>query len=138
MGVVGRDRREALTQRDDGRGRLLVAEERIHPRIVEVQAVRDNGGRQDRHEAPEGGDAPELALGEALLLESERQQLVRSALAQLKPECQELLRGLFYTHPPLSYEALAERLGRPQGSLGPTRLRCLKALRDALEGLGFN
>ena len=40
--------------------------------------------------------------------------------------------------PPLSYQDLGRQLGRPHGSLGPTRLRCLQSLRKGLDELGFH
>ena len=33
-----------------------------------------------------------------------------------------------------SYAEVAERLGMPVGSIGPTRARCLKRLRQVLDG----
>jgi RNA polymerase sigma factor (sigma-70 family) len=75
--------------------------------------------------------------GDELVLESERAQLVRHALEELGRVCRELLHGLFYTDPPLSYQELGKRLGRPHGSLGPTRARCLQSLRKRLGEMGF-
>ena len=48
-------------------------------------------------------------------------------------ECQHLLR-LLLVDPPLSYDEIAAAVGRPRGSLGPTRRRCLTQLRSLLEG----
>ena len=49
------------------------------------------------------------------------------ALEEIDAPCRELLR-LLVSDPPLSYETIAELLGRPIGSIGPTRARCLRKL----------
>ena len=43
------------------------------------------------------------------------------------------LLALLVASPPLSYEEIGARLGMPVGSIGPTRGRCLKKLRDLME-----
>ena len=53
------------------------------------------------------------------------------AFAQLPAEDQQLLR-LLCTVPPLDYQTIAEMLGRPIGSIGPTRARCLERLKRLL------
>lgn len=49
----------------------------------------------------------------------------------LSPRCQALLRVIAYVTPP-DYAHISEALGMPIGSIGPTRGRCLTALRKAL------
>jgi DNA-directed RNA polymerase specialized sigma24 family protein len=44
--------------------------------------------------------------------------------------------NLLYYHP-LSYAEIAALLQIPEGSLGPTRARCLEKLRRLLEQKGF-
>jgi RNA polymerase sigma factor (sigma-70 family) len=56
---------------------------------------------------------------------------VLRAFAQLSDEDQQLLR-LLCTVPPLDYHTIAEMLGRPIGSIGPTRARCLERLKRLL------
>ena len=66
-------------------------------------------------------DVPdETASLEAMLVEDEEAREVVIAFASLSDECQQLLR-LLTTEPPLSYEEVSEIIGRPIGSLGPTR-----------------
>lgn len=65
------------------------------------------------------------------LLRAERALVLRRAYAHLSEDCQQLLR-LLLADPPLSYDEVAAALGRPRGSLGPTRRRCLQALRARL------
>ncbi|MGQ0848964.1 MAG: RNA polymerase sigma factor [Actinomycetota bacterium] len=61
------------------------------------------------------------------LLEDELEVEVMSAFRQLKPEHQQLLR-LLCTDPPLDYPTIAELWGRPQGSIGPTKGRCIEQM----------
>jgi len=56
---------------------------------------------------------------------------VLGAFAQLDDDDQQLLR-LLCAVPPLEYQTIAELLGRPIGSIGPTRARCLQRLRRLL------
>lgn len=66
------------------------------------------------------------------LLEDELHHALRAAFGHLAPECRELL-GLLTADPPLSYDDIAELTGRPRGSIGPTRQRCLDRLRRSAE-----
>ena len=66
----------------------------------------------------------------------QRDEAMRSAIDQLPPRCQVLVRLLFYEDPPLPYEAVAQRLGLATGSIGLTRSRCLKKLQRILDGTG--
>jgi RNA polymerase sigma factor (sigma-70 family) len=68
-------------------------------------------------------DPPETAA-----LAAERDTLLWAALAELPPRCQRLLRVLMASPPP-SYAEVAQALGMPIGSIGPTRARCLDCLR---------
>jgi len=67
----------------------------------------------------------------------QRDEAMRSAIGQLPPRCQVLVRLLFYEDPPLPYEAVAQRLGLATGSIGLTRSRCLKKLQRILDGAGM-
>jgi RNA polymerase sigma factor (sigma-70 family) len=62
----------------------------------------------------------------------EEQQLVRIALSRLGGPCRRLLTLLYYpaegAGKASSYESVARELGIPIGSVGPTRLRCLRKL----------
>jgi RNA polymerase sigma factor (sigma-70 family) len=72
------------------------------------------------------------------ILALERQHLVRTALAQLPLNCRLLLEALFSDLPrSASYQELAETLGVPLNSLGPTRARCLGKLKRLLDRAGF-
>lgn len=54
---------------------------------------------------------------------------LRTAFRRLDGRCRQVLTVLIATDPPMSYEEASALLGRPVGSLGPTRQRCLDKLR---------
>lgn len=75
---------------------------------------------------------PELLPDEALE-RLERQHVVRRAFAELDERCRTLLSLLFYRAAPPPYAEIAAALGVPEGSVGPTRARCLQKLQRLLE-----
>lgn len=72
-----------------------------------------------------------------VLEDVEREQAVRAAVGDLPERCQELVRLLFYGHPPPPYAEVARRLGLATGSIGFIRGRCLKKLEAALKAKGY-
>lgn len=62
----------------------------------------------------------------------EEQQQIRTAVSMLDERCQTLVRLLFYQREPPSYVEVAKILGIPEGSVGPTRARCLAKLLHLL------
>ncbi len=66
---------------------------------------------------------------DAVLAES--QLVLWRHVATLSERCQALLRVIAFSPTP-DYAAIAESLGMPVGSIGPTRGRCLAKLRAAL------
>jgi RNA polymerase sigma factor (sigma-70 family) len=66
------------------------------------------------------------------LLASERAAEVRKALSHLPRHWQQLLE-LLMADPPATYAEISDKLGLPIGSIGPTRGRCLEALRGLLQ-----
>jgi RNA polymerase sigma factor (sigma-70 family) len=74
--------------------------------------------------APSPAERAELAAEEMAAVE---------AFSRLGEPCQELLR-LLIAEPPLDYEAISGITGRPVGSIGPTRGRCLDRLRRLMAG----
>jgi RNA polymerase sigma factor (sigma-70 family) len=80
---------------------------------------------------------------EAAILRAEQQQedaardmALWRAVSLLSERCQQLLRILMASPPP-SYAEVAAGLGLPIGSIGPTRARCLQALREQLVASGI-
>jgi hypothetical protein len=49
-----------------------------------------------------------------------------------------LLTLLFYTEPRPTYTEIAGLLAIPEGSIGPTRARCLEKVMKILEEMGFS
>lgn len=66
------------------------------------------------------------------LLDRESLGEVLDAFGRLSEACQQLLR-LLCAEPPLGYQVVSELTGRPIGSIGPTRQRCLDKLRTLME-----
>jgi RNA polymerase sigma factor (sigma-70 family) len=72
-----------------------------------------------------------------ILLRLEEEQLVRREVENLSGRCRQLIDLLYLADPPLSYEDVSRMMEMPVGSIGPTRARCLKCLKERLEKLGF-
>jgi RNA polymerase sigma factor (sigma-70 family) len=68
-----------------------------------------------------------------LLVGWERQEILGQALERLSLRCRTLLTLIFLDPDEPSYDLIAERLGIPKGSIGPTRSRCLNQLRRLLD-----
>ncbi|MDQ3702549.1 MAG: sigma-70 family RNA polymerase sigma factor [Chloroflexota bacterium] len=75
-------------------------------------------------------DAP---LAEEVLVRLEEQHRVRTAVAALDDRCRTLLTHLFFRPEAPPYAEIAAAMGWPEGSIGPTRARCLQKLRRVLE-----
>lgn len=109
-----------------------------------LQCMRTSGRAMptDDSERLEGAPALDNPTEDAILeAEQEREDAQRAkalwrAVGQLPARCHELLRVLMATPPP-SYAEVAAALGLPVGSIGPTRARCLRALREALVAAGI-
>ena len=71
-------------------------------------------------------------LPDETLVRLEEQHRVRTALGDLDARCHKLLTLLYYEAEPPSYSEIAAVLGTPEGSIGPTRARCLKKLLKLL------
>jgi len=82
--------------------------------------------------------AGETAVAPPEFIEAlEREQMVRDAISRLPARCNEMIRLLFFQHPPIPYAELAQSLGLAPGSIGFIRGRCLKRLQKLLEESGF-
>jgi RNA polymerase sigma factor (sigma-70 family) len=94
--------------------------------------VRERG-RRDRHEESDVMEAlPDTGIGPAeQILVDERDASLWRNLEQLPLRCRQLLTVVAQVGRP-DYGAIAEALGMPHGSIGPTRGRCLAKLRQLL------
>lgn len=77
----------------------------------------------------------ETPLPDEQLLILEEQHRIRTAVSLLDERCQKLVQMLFYRAEPPSYVEIAAALGVPEGSIGPTRARCLGKLLRILKKL---
>jgi RNA polymerase sigma factor (sigma-70 family) len=82
--------------------------------------------------------ADESVLPDEALARLEEQHLVRAALTDLDGRCRTLLQMLFYAPESPPYSEIAAALGTSEGSIGPTRARCLKKLLGVLKKKGFS
>jgi RNA polymerase sigma factor (sigma-70 family) len=64
------------------------------------------------------------------VLRAERRSILLAALAELPAKQRDLLL-LLLEDPPVPYQEISKRLGMPIGSIGPTRARALRELRDS-------
>jgi RNA polymerase sigma factor (sigma-70 family) len=105
--------------------------------IARRESLRKLGGRRADALPEREPAAPREDEPEAQLLRAERDGSLEEALDAL-PLHQRRLMQLLLAEPELSYRDVAERLGIPIGSIGPTRARALERLaRDArLAGVG--
>lgn len=83
--------------------------------------------------APEPVDPDPLP--EALLERLQLHHRVRLALEGLPEPCRTLLGLLYGEDEPPPYAEVSARLNMPEGSIGPTRARCLAKLRKLIEQL---
>jgi RNA polymerase sigma factor (sigma-70 family) len=118
--LVTTARREALT---------LVHQQKREPSLLGA----DNHYDGMRYESMVDG-AP---LPHEVMERLQEQHGLRTAIENLGEPCCQLLTMLFYRADQLSYAEVAAALDMPEGSLGPTRARCLQKLRRLLESSGF-
>jgi RNA polymerase sigma factor (sigma-70 family) len=76
--------------------------------------------------------ADERPLPDEVLAELQKNHQVRVAFDRLDERCRRLLAELYLADEPASYAEVAKRLDCPEGSVGPTRARCLDKLRRLL------
>lgn len=81
----------------------------------------------DEDGAPEPGVEPPDVVEEVAAVA--REHALELAFERLGEPCRGLLTALYVEEPRPSYGEIGRRLGRPIGSLGPTRSRCLEKLR---------
>ena len=90
---------------------------------------------EDGETSPESGSPS--TLPDDMLVQLEKEQIVRDAIAELSPRCERMIRMLFFETPPRPYEEIAQELGIATGSIGFIRGRCLGKLKQQLENMGF-
>lgn len=78
------------------------------------------------------------AIAESVVQQTQEEQMLREALANLTPQCRRLVELLFLETPPRPYAEVASELGLALGSIGFTRQKCIERLRRRLDELGFH
>lgn len=72
-------------------------------------------------------------LPDEVLVQLEEQHRIRTSIANLDDRCRRLIERLFYESSVPAYSELAQEFKIPEGSIGPTRARCLAKLLRLLE-----
>jgi len=91
-----------------------------------------------RDAEPDLPDPETPAIAEGLVQQTQEEQLLREAMANLTPQCRKLVELLFFETPPRPYSEVAAELGLALGSIGFTRQKCIERLRRTLDELGFH
>lgn len=82
-------------------------------------------------------DGTDLAVGVSDPVDAYEEWMQRAwlhqGLASLDPACRQLLQALYLDDTDRSYQAVAARLGKAVGTIGPARARCLHRLRSAMD-----
>jgi len=98
-------------------------------RLISKERAPQNTLSDDANGPEELSNIPDnAALPDEVLLKLEEQHRVRTAMSALDERCQKLLTLLFYEGEPPSYAEIAVSLGTSEGSIGPTRARCLEKM----------
>ena len=92
------------------------------------RVVKRSDRVEPREFEPDDVVASPADIPEEMVLRTDGETRLWQHIAQLPERCQELLRVIAFADRP-DYAAIAESLGMPVGSIGPTRGRCLAKLR---------
>lgn len=95
-----------------------------------AEAARQTGGEEA--EAVLEALADPAPLQDRQLADLQDLDRLRQAVDRLEPRDRQLVELLFLQEEPLPYDEIARRLRMPEGSIGPTRARCLQKLRRLL------
>lgn len=103
-------------------------------RLISKERLRRPGVADDEESDDESAAVVDNApLPDETLVRLEEQHRIRAALMALDERCQKLLSLLYYRPEPPSYAEIATAFGTSEGSIGPTRARCLKKMLQLLE-----
>ncbi len=103
-------------------------------RLLSREKVMQRSGGAEADDEEMLNQVPDLApMADDALIELEEQHRVRTAVAGLDERCRKLLTLLFYQSEPPPYAEIAAAIGTSEGSIGPTRARCLQKLPRLLE-----
>jgi RNA polymerase sigma factor (sigma-70 family) len=108
----------------------LREEQRVASWLMSV--ARRLAWRQRRHSERERVGLEGVIRSDDAIATWERVAVVHDGLQRLGRACRDLILALYFDPASPSYAAVAERLGRPVGGIGPMRARCLQRLRSLL------
>lgn len=97
------------------------------------QAWRDRAGSAKFTGEPDEADMVTEPSAESAALLTDEQRRLWGHVSAMPERCRRLLAVIAFAPRP-DYAAIANELGMPVGSIGPTRGRCLQKLRARLEG----
>lgn len=109
--------------------RLLERAQRMP--LAEAATGADDAGAED----PLARVPDPAPLQDAQLSALQEHDRLRQAVDRLDPRARQFIELLFLQDEPLPYSEIAARLGIPEGSIGPTRARCLAKLRKLMEAM---
>lgn len=116
--------------------RLLEQDRRLaEPAASGTETDTDHDGDGDAGTSALDRLVDPAPLPDALLDDLQQQDRLHRALALLDERSRALLTLLFLQDETPSYSDIAQRLQMPEGSIGPTRARCLQRLRALLDTL---
>jgi RNA polymerase sigma factor (sigma-70 family) len=101
-----------------------------------ISALRRKGLHEGSERSLLNLSSTEPPLSEALV-DAERRVEVLRLVEALPERCRRLLTALFLDEREPDYDQIAESLGIPRGSIGPSRLRCLKKLYESMKASGY-
>jgi RNA polymerase sigma factor (sigma-70 family) len=105
----------------------LREEQRVASWLMSV--ARRLAWRQRRHSERERVGLEGVIRSDDAIATWERVAVVQDGLQRLGRACRDLILALYFDPASPSYAAVAARLGRPVGGIGPMRARCLQRLR---------
>jgi RNA polymerase sigma factor (sigma-70 family) len=123
---------DSITQPDRIQAWLVTTAKRESLALLRERRSTVSIGEPDE----DGGEAYDVAdenpLPEELLETLQLQRELRRAVGSLDPKMQEFVTLMFLQEEPIPYSEIAARLGISEGSIGPTRARCIEKLRAVL------
>jgi RNA polymerase sigma factor (sigma-70 family) len=92
------------------------------------QQFNSNGDEDDDVFDEVANIADESLLPDEALVQLEERHRIRTAVSELDDRCRHLIELLFYKSTQPAYAEIAQSLAIPEGSIGPTRARCLQKM----------
>jgi RNA polymerase sigma factor (sigma-70 family) len=122
-----------ITEPDRLHAWLVTTTRRKTWRLISKERLLHSGSTDEELDEDFRSVVDNAPLPDETLVRLEEQHRIRAALMALDERCQKLLTLLYYRPDPASYAEIAEAFGTSEGSIGPTRARCLKKMLQLLE-----